>query len=241
MSENKLTFFQHLDEFRSRLFTALAAFAIASIVAYLFSEKILAFVLEPLAREVSEVYFFSPADAFVIRVKAALFAGFVLSSPVIFGEFWRFVSPALRSNEKRSVVPLAIACTLLFICGVLFCFYAVIPPALHILLGMSTAYLRPMISVSEYISFLSSMLFAFGLAFMVPAVILTLAAAGFVHPSQLNRYQGHAIVLIFVAAALLTPGPDIVSQLLLAVPLLILFEISVLGSWLVARRRAQKA
>lgn len=239
--ETSLTFFEHLNELRRRLLASLAAFFAASLACYALSERLLDALLAPLLAAVPEVYFFSPQEAFLVRLKIALAGGFALASPVIFTQLWFFVSPALKQKEKRTVVPLALASSVLFLIGIFFAFAVVVPPALHILLGMGTGVVRPMISVSEYFSFLFGMLFAFGLAFIVPAVILSLATAGLVRAESLNRYQRHAVVLIFIAAAVLTPGPDLVSQFLLAGPLLFLFELSVAGAWFIGRSKGRPA
>lgn len=211
------------------------ALAIVSTVCFAFIEKILDFLISPILPQIGQVYFFSPADAFVIKIKAALLAGLVLSSPIILSQAWLFISPALYPTEKKAVLPLIIITSTLFISGALFSFCVVLPMTLQFLIGQQTAYLKPMVSMSEYMSFVSGMMLSFGVAFNLPVFILALIATGVTTVQGLNKLQKHAIVIIFIAAAILTPGPDIASQLTLAVPLLVLFEVSIVAGWVVEK------
>ena len=237
---SELSFFEHLDELRKRLVISLAAFFIALIVPFIYSDWLLDILVRPLTGEVASVYFFSPADAFIVKIKVSLLAAIVLSAPVVFGQLWLFISPALYGNEKRTILPLVFITTALFLLGALFSFYEVAPAALHFLIGMQTPFMKPMVSVSEYISFLTSMVFAFGVAFNLPVFILALVGSGIVNTRTLHKFHRFFIVLIFIAAAVLTPGPDVASQLLLAVPLLILFELSLVGAVIIEKIRNKK-
>ena len=221
------TFVEHLGELRKRVLIALGAMLAGTCLGYFVSDGALRLFLKPIRDQIGQAYFFSPAEAFVVKMKVAIFLGTLIASPVILGQLWLFVSPALTLKERKSFLPLVGVTSVFFLAGVLFCFYLVMPSALGFLMGMQSDYLKPMISVTEYISFLFGMSLAFGAAFNMPVVILSLTQAGILKSATLNRYQRHAVVLIFIAAAVLTPGPDIASQLLLAIPLLALFEISV--------------
>lgn len=234
------TFFEHLNELRQRLIISLTAFFICVLPTMVYSNRLMAWLVAPLVREVPSVYFFSPADAFVVKIKISLLAATILSSPVIFGQLWLFVSPALHGNEKKMVLPLIAVTTSLFVLGALFSFYAILPVTLHFLIGMQSEFMKPLVSVSEYISFLTSMVFAFGVAFNLPVFILAMVGVGFVNTKMLFQFQRWAIVLIFILAAILTPGPDIASQLLLAIPLVILFEISVAAAWVLEKIKKRK-
>jgi len=237
-----LTLFGHLDELRKRLLVSFAAVLVSMAGAFFYSDRLLAVLVRPLLTGTNEVYFFSPAEAFAVKLKMAFLAGLVIASPVVMGQLWLFISPALYEREKRLMVPVIFLTSFLFLAGVLFCFFFVMPSALKFLMGMQTEFLKPMISVSEYVGFLSMMLLAFGAAFNLPVFIMALVFLGLLDSKTLNRYQRHAVLLIFIAAAVMTPGPDIVSQLLLAVPLVLLFELSVLGAKAieVVRRKQQK-
>ncbi|MBI3252488.1 MAG: twin-arginine translocase subunit TatC [Candidatus Omnitrophica bacterium] len=223
----KLTFFEHLGELRKRILISLFGILAAALVAYVYSDRLLAFVVSPLRGAVKEIYFFSPPEAFVIKVKLAILGGVFLALPLLAVQLWLFVSPALYGRERKLILPLAAVTSLLFLSGAAFCFFLVMPVALKFLIGMQSDFLKPMISMGEYTGFLSGMVLAFGVTFNLPLFILAAVFSGFLSARTLNRYQRHAIVLIFIAAAVMTPGPDVASQLFLAVPLLLLFELSV--------------
>ncbi len=228
--KTSLTFFGHLEELRKRILIALSAVAVGTFLSYFYCDKLLKILMMPMNKTIDKVYFFSPAEAFLVKMKVAFLSGVFLASPVVISQIWFFISPALYKNEKKIVVPLILITSFLFLLGAVFCFYFVLPFALKFLVGQETEFLQPVISVGHYISFLSGMLLSFGLAFNVPVFILALVFLGVLSSKFLNRYQRHAVVLIFIAAAVLTPGPDIASQLFLAFPLLLLFELSVAGA-----------
>jgi sec-independent protein translocase protein TatC len=233
----RLSFVGHLEELRRRVFTSLIAVGICTVVGYVYSEPALRFFIAPLKDSAGAVYFFSPQEAFIVRIQVALILGIAGALPVVLSQLWLFVSPGLRGPEKRAFLPLVAFTTVLFLCGGAFCFFLVMPVALKFLMGMQTGYLLPMISVGEYIGFLGSMLFAFGVSFNLPAFLLALTASGAVKPETLSKYRRHAILIIVIAAAVLTPGPDVASQTMLAVPLYVLFEISVCASYAFVRRK----
>jgi sec-independent protein translocase protein TatC len=232
-----LTVFEHLDELRQRLLISLGALLVGTIGGYICSEEALRFVLKPIVPSTGELYFFKPQEAFVIRIKMALLLGAIAAAPVIISQLWLFVSPAMFKKEKKAILPFAAVTTVLFLIGAWFCYALVLPVALHFLLGMQSDYLKPMISASEYLSFLSFMVLAFGVAFDVPVFLVSLVLAGVTSAAALAKARRSAIVVIFIAAAILTPGPDIASQLLLAIPLLFLFEISILAARILDPKR----
>lgn len=234
-----MTFAEHLAELRRRVILSLIALGAAAAVCYVYSDGLLRWLTGPLTASVGELYFFAPQDAFVVRVKTSLLCGFFISCPWIFAQLWLFVSPGLKDGERRLIAPLTAMTTVLFTAGAAFSYWVVMPVALEFLLSMGSDLLRPMISVSEYLSFISTMTIAFGIAFNLPVFILGAVAAGVLTPEMLSSHRRHAVVLAFIAAALLTPGPDVASQVLLAVPLLVLYEMSVWGAKIVAPRRAR--
>jgi sec-independent protein translocase protein TatC len=240
VTEKVFTFFDHLDELRKRLILSLAAVGGAAVAGYLASDRILEALIIPLRSASEPLYFFSPADAFLVKLKIALLAGLVLASPVVASQIWLFVSPALYKNERRAVAPLIAVTSVLFLAGAAFSYFVVMPLALDFFLGMQTESLRPMLSVTEYVGFLSMMTLAFGIAFNLPVFVIALVLTGLWDAKGLVRFQKQAIVMIFILAAVLTPGPDIASQCLLAVPLVVLFEMSVLAAKLVELSRKSK-
>lgn len=235
-----LTIFQHLDELRKRLIISLLSVSVGAVACYFFSDGLIHFFLRPLGAQAGPLYFFSPSEAFLLKVKVSIFAGFVAAFPVVASQIWLFISPALYPNEKKALIPLVALTSFLFLAGSAFCFWVVLPPALQFLIGMQSDVLRPMISTGEYISFLSGMVLAFGIAFNLPVFIMAAVSFGFVKRGQLVKYRRHAIVIIFIAAAAMTPGPDIASQLFLAVPLVVLYELSVAGAAFVEALRKKR-
>ncbi len=236
-AKTHLTFVEHLEELRRGILVSLVAILAGTALSYLISDQALKFFLGPIRGQIGQAYFFSPAEAFVVKIKVSMFLGLLSASPVVLGQCWAFISPALTPKEKKAFLPLVAVTSFFFLAGTFFCFYVVMPSALHFLVGMQSEYLQPMISVTEYISFLTGMSLAFGIAFNLPIVLLGLVQAGILRSAVIRRYHRHAIVIIFILAAVLTPGPDIASQLLLAAPLLILFEISAgLAKWVEQRR-----
>lgn len=232
-----LTFFGHLDELRKRLFLSLLALLVGTAAGCYYVDPVLRLLYQPAALEVHEFYFFSPASAFLIKFKVALLLGFLIASPVLISQLWLFISPALRGKEKRMILPLMLAMSLLFLCGTFFCFTVVLPFAFKFLVNMQTDFLKPMISIESYMDFMFGMLLAFGISFNMPIFIMAFVLVGILKVNTLNHYQRHTVVLIFILAAILTPTVDISGQLMLAIPLVILYEISVAGSWLIERFR----
>jgi sec-independent protein translocase protein TatC len=230
VTQKALTLFDHLDELRKRLILSLAAVGLGAAAGYFASDNILEVLTAPLRNANEPLYFFSPADAFIVKLKIALLSGLVLASPIVISQIWLFVSPALHNNERRAIFPLIAITSVLFLTGAAFSFLVVMPMALNFFIGMQTEFLRPMISVTEYVGFLSMMTLAFGIAFNLPVFVMAFVLTGVWDSKGLARYQKHAIVLIFILAAVLTPGPDIASQFFLAVPLVVLFELSVVGA-----------
>jgi sec-independent protein translocase protein TatC len=220
-----IPFLAHLEELRVRLFVSLIAVGGGMVIAYFYADDLLRFILLPIHSKINSVYFFAPAEAFTVKIKIAFFASLLAMSPIVISQVWQFVSPALYQKEKKFVVPLILVSSALFLFGAWFCYYEVLPFALQFLVGMGNDVLVPMISVTQYIHFVIFMALGFGVAFNLPVLIVLLVMLKLLRASSLNKYQRHAILLIFIAAAILTPSPDIASQILLAVPLVALFEI----------------
>ena len=232
-----LTFFEHLDELRKRMLIVLSFLLIGTVVGCFYVDPALQLLLQPAALKIREFYFFSPTTAFLIKFKIALLLGFLLASPVLISQLWFFVSPGFYGKEKKMILTLAVLTSALFLSGVFFCFQLVIPVAFKFLIGMQTDFLKPVISIESYMDFLFGMFLAFGLSFNMPIFIMAFSYAGLLPVKTLNHFQRHIVVLIFILAAVLTPTPDISGQLMLAVPLVVLFEMSVAGCWLIERFR----
>jgi len=222
MSETNLTFTEHLEELRQRIIRSLVFVIIASILTYAFTDKILIFLSKPAGRLV----FIAPAEAFITRIKLALFGGLYLSLPLILYEVWGFVSSGLERTERKYALLFSVFSFILFTAGTLLGYFVIVPMGLNFLLSFSSEYLQPMISVGRYTSFVMSLSFAFGLVFQLPLAILFLTKTGIVTPEFLSRNRKYTVIIIFIAAAVFTP-PDVITQCLMAIPLLALYEISI--------------
>ena len=224
--DKEMGFLEHLEELRRRILRALAAVVVFAIGAYFVSEWLVNVVTAPL-HDVG-VYFKAPAEAFMTRVKISIFAGAVAAVPVLFYQIWMFIGPGLYKKETRVVIPIVISSTIFFLIGGSFCFFYVIPMAMKFLLAFSTENMKPMIMIGEYISFVGMFVLAFGLVFELPVASFILGRMGIIDARLLSRGRRFAVVAILILAAVLTPGPDVVSQLLLACPLYFLYEVSIL-------------
>lgn len=232
MGNKELTFYDHLEELRGVLLKSLIAWSIASCITYFFIDPILSFLIRP----VHYLVFTAPADAFMARIMLALFTGFILGLPYIIYEIWNFVSWGLKVSEKKYVYVFAPVSLLLFLVGCLFSYFIVIPFSIKFLLGFSTESLRPMITIKSYISFLMSMVLAFGVIFELPLVLMFLTKIGVATPAFLIQKRRYAIVIILIVSALITP-PDVVTQLILAFPLMILYEVGIIVSKVVEKKK----
>ena len=161
----------------------------------------------------------------------------LLASPVIFWQLWKFVAPGLYKHEKKVLLPFSFLSSICFLCGAAFGYFVVFPPAFSFLLGYSTDFLSPMPAVNEYFSLSLRLLLAFGVIFELPILMVFLAKIGVVDVGFLNRNRKYAILINFIIAAILTPTPDVVNQMLMGVPLLILYEVSVVAVWLFGRKK----
>lgn len=181
----------------------------------------------PACRQNPYLYFLSGRVFFYLKL--ALVCGILLGSPVVFQQIWRFIAPGLYQNEKRVLLPFSIVSTLCFLGGAAFGYFVVFPPAFRFLIGYSSDILDPMPGVSEYFSLALRLLIAFGLVFELPVFMVFLAKIGVVTAPFLKKNRKYAILIAFIAAAILTPTPDVVNQLFMAGPLIILYEVSIIA------------
>jgi len=229
MADEKLAFTNHLEELRKRLIICACAVGLGFLVSYFFSEQIFAVLVMPLKEVLppdSLLIFTALPEAFFAYLKLAFFTGIFLASPVLLWEIWCFVAPGLYDQEKKYVYPFVIFSTLFFVAGVSFGYFVVFPIAFKFFMGYSSELIKPLPSVKEYLSFACKMLLAFGIVFELPLFVLFLAKIGIVNEKMLRTQRKYAILGIFITAALITP-PDVVSQILMALPLIILYEISI--------------
>ncbi len=221
---------EHLRELRTRLIRSIIAFLIASGVSFYFARHVFEVLKYPVIKSYPEVELItlSPTEPLFILIKISLTVGLILASPVILFELWRFVEPALYPNEKKLFIPLLLSSIFLFALGGFFGYFVVLPMALKFLLGLGFSQLAatPYLSVNLYISFVLKMLIAFGVAFEMPIFLYMLQRAGIVSEEQLKKFRRYFIVVAFLVGALI--APDVATQVLMAIPLLILYEVSIL-------------
>ena len=234
---------EHLRELRNRLIKSIIAFFVGTGVSFYFANVIFEVLKEPVKRSYPKVELItlSPTEPLFILLKISVVFGFILSLPVILYQLWRFVEPALYPNEKRLVLPLTLVSILLFVLGGAFSYFVVLPMALKFLLGIGISQLQatPFLSVNLYISFLLKMIIGFGLAFELPVVIFLLQRAGVVSEQQLKSFRKYFIVIAFVVGALI--APDVTTQVLMAIPLIVLYEVSLIAGKLGRKRAKTKA
>lgn len=231
-----MTFLEHFEELRKRVFYSVIALAVGATVAYFFASRL----LDLLTRPVPSLVFLAPAEAFVVQLKVALVAGALLAAPVIFYQFWRFVRPAMLEHEARYIALAVVFSTLFFAGGLGFAYFVMVPFAMRFLLGFETDKLQAMISIERYVTAVAGFMFAAGAIFQLPVVMFFLTKLGILKPGTLLRNQRIAIVAIVIVAAILSP-PDVFSQFLMAVPLFVLYELGVLGSFLAYRSRQARS
>ena len=238
----EMPFLDHLEELRRSILWSLAAIVVGTIIGFVLVQNfdIVGLLKEPIAPYLptGKLNVTSPTDAFFVTLKLALMVGLVLSAPVVIAQVWGFLSPALYEHEKRYVTPFLIGALGLFIAGVLMAYLWVLPVALRILLTKFQAdYLEYIITAKEYFAFASQLIVAFGLMFEVPVVMVFLSTIGIVSPAAFARQRPYAVVAASILAALLTP-PDVMSMMMLMIPVVFLYEIGILTGRLVWKKRA---
>ena len=212
----------HLQELRKRLIFSLVAIAVGTGISFFFIRELMSFLTAP----VGQLSFARPAEVLFIYCKTAVMAGFILASPVVFFEFWRFVLPALTNKERVWTcifVPLSVT---LFLGGVGFSYFFVMPESLHFLMAFGGEDFKPLLSMENYLEFVLFMIFPFGVVCNMPLVLIALAKAGLVSYQTLHKGRKYVIFLSFILAAIITPTPDVITQCFLAVPAIVLFEMS---------------
>jgi sec-independent protein translocase protein TatC len=243
LDASKAPLLDHLIELRRRLLWSFAALAVSFGVCLYFARPIFGFLVQPLlAAGQNRLIYTAVFEAFFVEIKVAFFAALMVSFPIIANQIWRFVAPGLYSREKKAFLPFLLLTPFLFLAGAALAYYVAMPIALGFLLGyegnIGGVEQEALPGVGNYLSFVTRFIFGFGVAFLLPVLLMLLERAGLVTRSQLKRGRRYAIVVAFVIAAVLTP-PDVVSQLLLAVPLVLLYEISLIAIWFTERRRAR--
>ena len=242
------TFIDHLTELRSRLIKSFIFLFIFFIICYIFSENIYNFLVQPYSEAVKNdqldrrLIFTALQETFLTYLKVAFFTAMFISSPIILTQFWKFVAPGLYKNEKRALLPYLIATPTLFLLGGMLVYYLVMPLAIKFFLSFETAAginnlpIQLEAKVNEYLSLIMRLIFAFGISFQLPVLLSLLARVGFIDSHYLKTRRKYVIIIIFVVAAILTP-PDPITQIGLGIPLLILYELSILSVKIIEKKK----
>lgn len=221
-----MSFLEHLSELRKRILASLGFITLGSVGGYILSGR----VLEILSKPVKGLYFFAPSEAFLIRIKIGIGLGIIFSLPFLLHQLWLFISPALRREERRYAVPIIFIAYFLFLAGAGFAYFLILPAGIRILLSFGTQNVHPLMNLSKYFTFVFWLLLFSGLLFQLPLIVFFLVRTGIVEEETLRKHHKTIIVVIFILAAILTPTVDFITMLLLALPLLALYEVSILAA-----------
>ncbi len=224
-TKSDMPFLDHIEELRWRLIKSIVAIAATALISFIFAGDIYKFITVPLGD--NKLYFTEVTGSFYAYLKLSFYTGIIAAAPVVFYQLWKFIGPGLYDTEKKIILPLVVVSTILFLIGGAFCFYIILPFAIKFLIGYGEGVMMPIITVSSYISFAGMLILAFGAAFEMPVVGYFLGKIGIISSRTLSKGRPYFIVAILIVAAILTP-PDVFTQVMLAVPLMILFELTVL-------------
>jgi sec-independent protein translocase protein TatC len=241
MQKSEMPFLDHLEELRWRIIKALISVAILTIAAFAISDYVLYWLLLP-AEQVNvplSLQVLKIQAIFIIKLEIALIIGIILSIPVILYQIWAFVAPGLHDFEKKYIWPLIFFAMVSFLVGGAFAYFIIVPYTLDFFLGLAPANVANNIAIDFYFGFLLRLIVVFGIVFELPVLSVVLSKLGLISPAFLRKYRRHAIVLFFVFAAILTP-PDPTTQVLLAIPLVLLYEVTIFISYIFAKKRKAK-
>ena len=230
VADVEMTFMDHLEELRKRIFYSLIGVVAGAIICGMFTDQIINFLLFPAKSNKIDLQNLRPFGQLFLYFEVFLIGGSILSLPNVFYQFWKFISPALRKRERRYISAIVAFSTICFLGGVVFSYFVMLPAAFSFAASFGSADIKNAFAIDEYMSIILSVMLGAGLVFELPMISFFLSKLGILTPGVMRKYRRHAIVVILIVAALLTPGTDPVSQVLLAIPLLILYEISILVS-----------
>jgi len=251
MNDEKIkqaSFIEHLAELRSRLLKSIVYLFIFFVISYIFAENIYGFLVEPYAEAVKDddinrrLIYTALHETFITYLKVAFFSAIFVTSPIILTQIWKFVAPGLYTNEKKALLPYLIATPTLFLLGGMLVYYLVMPLAIKFFLSFETSAqisnlpIQLEAKVNEYLSLIMRLIFAFGISFQLPVLLTLLARVGFVNSTYLKKRRKYVVVIVFALAAILTP-PDPITQIGLGIPLLILYELSILAVKFIEKKK----
>jgi len=235
MTEKKLSFIDHLEELRKRILYLIACVGIFSIIGFIFSKNALNIIIQK--AQLQSAYFFSPIEAFTSQIKVAIFLGIIISFPFILYQTWAFIGPGLTRKERSVSISYLASGMILFIIGNLFGYFILIPYGLRFLLSFGTEYLQPLMNVSKYLNFIIWSLLGSGFLFQLPLLLFFLMKLGIIDVDTVTKHRAEAIVVILVLCAIITPTGDFFTLLLISVPLLLLFELSIFAARITQRQK----
>lgn len=241
LEEGRMSLTDHLEELRVRMLRIVAAYIVGVMLTYTFSNDLFRLLQLPLKQLLakhpgSTFAMRSLSEGFMVELKVALIAGIFAASPYVFYQIWAFIAPGLYKHERRLALPVILSATFLFLLGAFFGYFVVFPYTFDFFLSYTTPEVVAVLSIDDYLDFAGKMLMGFGLVFQLPLLIFIVSFLGIVNHTQLIAFRRYVIVINFVIAALITP-PDVVSQLFVALPLVVLYELGILLSWMVGRKR----
>jgi sec-independent protein translocase protein TatC len=236
----KMSFLEHLDELRKRLINSIYALIAGCVIAYAFIQRIFDFIMLPMQHMLpggNKLIYTAGAEPFMLYLKIGFIAGIFFASPLILWQVWKFISPGLYTHEKKFAIPFVVLSTVFFVLGGLFAHYIAFPWTWKFFISFSTDYMVFMPKIDEAFSLYTKMLLGFGVIFEMPTLVFFLARMGVVTARMLLRYLKYAILVIFIVAAVVSPGTDLMSQLIMAVPMIALYAISILIAWIFGKKR----
>ena len=232
-----MTFLEHLEELRWRIIWCLVGLVIGTIICFIFIDFLVdVILLRPARNSGAHLQNLKPFGQLFLYFQVAMVGGVILSLPNIFYQLWKFIAPALKKNERKYISAIVIFTTFCFICGIVFAYFVMLPLTLKFAAQFGSSTITNSFAIDEYMNIIITVMLGAGLIFELPMVSFFLTKLGILKPQYMTKYRRHAIVAIMIAAAFLTPGTDPVSQIILAIPLLLLYEISILISKLSVRK-----
>jgi len=243
MTDDKQPFLGHLEELRKRLVICAIAIGIGFGISYIFAKQLFSYLVLPLTKVLpddSRLIFTNLPEMFIAYIKVALVAGIILAIPIIFYQLWMFLAPALFKKEKKYIIPFVLFSSILFAVGALFGYLVVFPYGFKFFVSFATEDIQALPSVKQYFSFAIRLLLAFGVVFEMPVVVLFLTKIGLITPDSMKKFRKFAILSSFILSAILTP-PDVATQLMMALPIIILYEISIVLSKTMYRKKEKKS
>jgi sec-independent protein translocase protein TatC len=243
-NSGKMSFLEHLDELRKRLIQSIIGLAVGCGIAYIFIGRIFDFIMRPLQQMLPEggkLIYTSGAEPFMLYLKIGFLAGLFIASPWVLWQVWLFIAPGLYSHEKKFAIPFVLLSSVFFILGGLFCHFVAFPWTWKFFISFSTDYMAFYPKIDEAFGLYTKMILGFGLIFEMPTLVFFLARLGVITAAFLLRYFKYAVLVIFIVAAVISPGTDAMSQLIMAVPMLGLYAVSILIAWMFGKSRTASA